>query len=297
MTNRRNFIKGLTTAGIAASVGASAGALSARLNQPGAQPSQKETSFERILRTNTLRCGYATYEPSIKVDPNTGKISGVFYDLANEIADYFGLDIEWVEETQFGTFFTGLKANRFDLFASGTWPSGGRIKSGLLSNAVRYSPAYLYVRKDDYRFPDLEAVNNPNIKIAIRENDAIEETLKLYFPHATFVPIQAMADYSQTLLDVTTGKADVTLQEPYSVQQFLKNNPNTLKQIPMHQPLRVFGNCMVTDNDDARFKIMLDAALEDLQNAGFIAELHRKHIGDPTAFLSPPPTYHNGPMY
>lgn len=40
----------------------------------------KETAFERIMRTGTMRCGYVVWAPYLSVDPKTGQMGGVAYD-------------------------------------------------------------------------------------------------------------------------------------------------------------------------------------------------------------------------
>lgn len=42
---------------------------------------EKESSYDRVMRTRTLRCGYGIFQPMIMKDPNTRKISGIFVDI------------------------------------------------------------------------------------------------------------------------------------------------------------------------------------------------------------------------
>jgi ABC-type amino acid transport substrate-binding protein len=63
----------------------------------------KESAFDRILRTQTIRCGYVVYPPSIIKDPNTGRLSGIFYDITEKMGERLNLKIEWTEEVVFPT--------------------------------------------------------------------------------------------------------------------------------------------------------------------------------------------------
>ena len=46
----------------------------------------KESAYERVLRTGVLRCGYIAYPPHLIVDPATGTISGISHDIIEEAA-------------------------------------------------------------------------------------------------------------------------------------------------------------------------------------------------------------------
>ena len=52
----------------------------------GVPAAVQETAFDRIMRTNVLRCGYAVATPWMMVDPNTNKPYGVNYDVTDALA-------------------------------------------------------------------------------------------------------------------------------------------------------------------------------------------------------------------
>ena len=51
----------------------------------GTRVTVKESTYERVIRTGEIRCAYAVYEPPLIKDPNTGKLSGIFYDVMEEV--------------------------------------------------------------------------------------------------------------------------------------------------------------------------------------------------------------------
>lgn len=53
--------------------------------------SKQETTFERVLRTGVIRCGYPVWPPSNIVDPNTKILSGYSHDLTEAVADELSL--------------------------------------------------------------------------------------------------------------------------------------------------------------------------------------------------------------
>jgi len=55
---------------------------------------EKESAFDRVMRTKTLRCGYTIYPPFFSKDPNTGEFSGLFHDFTEQIGKELGIKIE-----------------------------------------------------------------------------------------------------------------------------------------------------------------------------------------------------------
>lgn len=41
----------------------------------------KESTYEREMRTGELRCGYFSWKPAFIKDPNTGEMSGIFMTI------------------------------------------------------------------------------------------------------------------------------------------------------------------------------------------------------------------------
>ncbi|HOO50986.1 MAG TPA: hypothetical protein PLK94_06835, partial [Alphaproteobacteria bacterium] len=68
----------------------------------------KETAYERVIRTGTLRCGYLTYPPLLMKDLKTGEMSGVAHDIMTEIGKRLSLDIEWTEEVGTDVMLQGI---------------------------------------------------------------------------------------------------------------------------------------------------------------------------------------------
>lgn len=64
-----------------------------------AQAEEVTIGFDRVMKTNKLRCGYAIATPWFMKDPLSGNLSGYGYDVTMALASKAGLEVEWVEET------------------------------------------------------------------------------------------------------------------------------------------------------------------------------------------------------
>jgi len=230
---------------------------------------QHETGMQRVLRTGKIRCSYLLYSYYFQKDPNTGKLSGIFHDVMEEIGRRSDLKIDWVEEVGFQNIFPGLNANRCDVFCGGLWPNATRAKAALFSRPVFYSAITTWCRTSDNRFSkDLSIINSPSFKIATIDGAMEDIIAKSDFPQAKRESLPELSPFVQNLLNVVHNKADVTFAEPMVVNEFLGQNPNTLKQIAPEKPLRIFGNSLAVKLEEQGLKEFLDVALEEIVNDG-----------------------------
>lgn len=248
------------------------------------QISAQETVYDRVIKSGTIRCAYIVYPPSTMKDPNTGKLSGIAVETIQEVGRKLDLKIEFTEETAWGQMIEGLEANRYDLVVSGIWPNASRAKRVDFTRPLFYSGIGVYVRSDDNRFADLTAINNESIKTAAIDGEMSDIISREDYPKAARISLPQTADVSQVLLNVAQKKADVTFVEPYIGFQFLKNNQGTVKNLTPDRPVRIFGNTMMLRRGQMEFKNMLDTAIEQLINSGFVYRLLDQHEGVKGAF-------------
>ncbi len=111
----------LTSASVAAGV---AGA-TAKVAKPESARAAKDMA-ERIFDTRKMNCSYIAYAPFIMKDPNTGAMSGLFYDLTQKIGELADIEMNWNVETTYAALGEDLNEGKFDLFAGGIWPDAKR---------------------------------------------------------------------------------------------------------------------------------------------------------------------------
>lgn len=239
---------------------------------------KKESVYERVLRTGTIRAGYAMYPPYCMKDANTGKLTGIFVDALEQAGKNLGFKIDWAEEVGWATMIEGLETNRYDIVPTGVWPNAIRAKHADFTVPLFFSTVGAYVRADDKRFDkSLDQLNNPSMRIAIIDGYVTEAIAKRRFPRANFLSHPDMSDSSGPLLDVVNKKADITFEEPGIVALFLKNNPGSVRNIAVGKPVSIFGNTMMFKINQPAFKSMLNATLIELLHEGFIDRLIKKY--------------------
>jgi polar amino acid transport system substrate-binding protein len=243
---------------------------------------KEESVYDRVMRTGTIRCAYASYPPFLSKDPNTGELSGIFYDLMEKLGSALDLKIDWTEEVPWATIIEGLETNRYDAFCADMWANASRARVIDFSIPFAYTPLNAYVRSDDSRFDsDLTAINQPDIRISTMDGEMGDIVARHQFPNAQRVPIPQNGGYSDLLLNVTSGKADIVFAEAGAVQQFSVENPGKLKNITPNHPIDLFPNVIAFRRGQSEFKAMLDTSMQQLINSGQIDELLKKYETTP----------------
>jgi len=113
--------------------------------EKASQPAVKETRLEQIKRTGVLRCGYVNWPPFTQKDPNTGKLSGMSYEIVEEIGRQLKLKVEWVSEVSTGSMLSDINLNRFDMICSPFAITPGRAREANFTMPFSYMPVYMYV--------------------------------------------------------------------------------------------------------------------------------------------------------
>lgn len=258
----------------------------------------KDTLHDRVMQAGKIRCGYFVFPPYCMKDPNTGKLSGIFVEALTEAAKNLNLTLDWTEEVGYGSMIEGLRANRYDIVPTGVWPNANRARYADFSIPLFYSGIGVYVRTDDNRFSgkNLKALDSDKVTISTVDGTVQDLMAKKNFPNAHILSHPDTAEASQILLDVTHKKADVTFIEPGLVGLFLKNNPGTLKSISARQPIGVVGNTMMFKIGEPSFKSMLNTALAELIQTGYINRLLDKYEPIQGAYYRVAPPYDSQDM-
>ena len=279
--SRRSTLGLLLAVVVSASV---AGCSGCRRGDAGAAP-KAESVYERIMRTGKIRAAYITYPPAVIKDTTTGKMTGTFVETLQQIADNLELELEWTEEVGWGAQIEGLAADRYDIVGSPVWANPTRGKLTTMSKPVYYSGVGAYVRKDDSRFDaSITAINSPDVRIVTIDGETGDLIARTQFPKAKRISLPQLTDISRLFLEVSTRKADVLFAEPFYGYKFLETNPGSVKNVAADQPIRVLGNCYMFKKSEPQLKHMLDVAIEDLQNSGFVDRVIKDYEPFPNTF-------------
>ncbi len=239
----------------------------------------KETTYDRVMRTQTIRCGYLVYSPFIKMDVNTKELSGLTVETMEEIGKQLGLKIEWAEELSLSTAFETINMNRYDMLCIPFWMTPPRIKVSQPTVPMYFDGYFAFSRKGDDRFKGgYKSIDDPTVTIAVQEGAAIQHMVPSYFPKSKVIEEMALTNPTQQLMDVMTKKADVAFVEMTTFKDFEKTNPDKV-QVTSTTPFMVMPATLWVPRDDIRLKLLLDHEIMILQSSGKMDALLEKYGG------------------
>ena len=68
--------------------------------------------------------------------------------------------------------------------------------------------------------------------------------------------------------------------DPFTGDEFIKNNPGTLKRVANVGPVRVYGEHFAVAKGEVKLRDTLNVALDQMQQSGFIHAALDKYLGD-----------------
>lgn len=241
-------------------------------------------ALDRVKESNTIHCGYVTYEPALFKDFKTKEFSGFDYDIVKAIADRLLLKVDYTTPTGWATVPPDLEAQKFDMLCSTEWVNPKAAKYMLYSRPVFFQPIFIVARANDARFDNsFAAIDDKKISLAVLEGDNPVFIAKTDFPKATLFELPNMTDFSQVLETVATGKADITIVDANTFGTYDSHNPGKLKIVNPKKPVRIYPASYGFQLSEVAFRDAVDAALNELILDGSIDRILDKYEKYPNA--------------
>lgn len=181
----------------------------------GSEPSddavQAETIVEEIQERGVLKVGTTgDYQPVSYLDPKTGGYVGFDIELAEDLADDLGVEVEYVE-TSWPSLMDDTLAGKFDLAISGITITDARKEQALMSEGYLENGKTLLCRAEDaYKYTSLESVNKPDVRVMENPGGTNEKFARENLPDVTLI----IHDVNQEIPGlVASGEADVMITE------------------------------------------------------------------------------------
>ncbi len=251
---------------------------------PALAEDKKESVYDRVMKNGEIRCGYFYYNPAFMKNEETGEFYGVAHDIIKAAADLLELKIKWVQEVSVPNSITDLQNDRYDMLCVGFYERPNVMKQVEFIGPFYYVSVNAYVKPDDTRFDgNIEKINNPQYKISSVDGTIPDIIWKESFSKAERLSLPELSPYSDNLLNVSTGKADVTFVENSVANEFIANNVSSLKKL--EPPVRVFPVASYVNKGEIEFQTMMNSAVRHLQNNGVVEKILKKYEKNPGDYM------------
>lgn len=251
-------------------------------NAPQNSAEAKESLYDRVMRTRTIRCGYAPLEPILSKDTDTGKLSGLAYDLMETIGKKLSLQIEWAGESGFASMTQDVASGRYDMICSTHMITAARARAVDFSSPVIFSPLSVFVRQEDDKFDtDWNALNSSKAVFSAIDGTATLSVASKFFPKAGIMALPEMSSVAEVFLAVQSKKANVTIAPAYEGLLFSEKNDGAIRILG--DPLILMPFSFQIPQNEYRFKAMIEGTLDELRANGTIEQLMEKYKKYPGA--------------
>ena len=241
-----------------------------------------ESAYARVLRTGTLRCGYMVWPPHIVKDVNTGKLSGLSYDLIEAVAHTLNLKVEWSAEYSIGQQVEALKSGRADaLCLDGPWT---RSAMPYLTYTTPYwfTPNYIYMREGSVLASAnyLKQLNTETRTFSALDGDSSLDLVQALLPQAHLLTLPGSAEPALILENVVTGKSDAVITDPITISHFNQGRPVKLQAAGDGSSVAVFPVFISLLPDETQLADMLSRAINFANETGQIRQIIQAYDPD-----------------
>ena len=159
-----------------------------------------------VLRVGTT----GDYMPMSFLDPETNTYVGFDVELAEDIAAYLGVEIEYIP-TSWPTLMEDTLAGKFDLAVCGITITDARKEQALMSDGYLGNGKTILCRAEDAeKYTSLEAVNKPEVRVMENPGGLNEKFARENLPDATLIIHEVNQEIPGL---VAAGEADVMITE------------------------------------------------------------------------------------
>ena len=233
--------------------------------------------LDQINKTQTIRCGYVVWPPAFSIDANTKIKSGIFYDIAEEMAKRLNLQIEWTEELGWATMIEAVKTNRVDMMCSATFANSARARHVDFSTPAFYSLMYAWKSsKSEKTYKDFSDLDKPDVRFAFVDGTIPDKIVHRQFTHSQMVSSPDMTPISDLLEGLTTKKFDTMMIDEATVNDFMKKNPGSITKA-IDKPIAFFPDVMLLPAGETKLKAMVDNTINEMLYDGTIIKILAKY--------------------
>ena len=175
--------------------------------EPAAEPSVLDVIRERkVLKVGTT----GDYQPMSYLDPQTGKYEGFDDELAKDLAESLGVEIEYVP-TSWPTLMEDTLSGKFDLAICGVTITDVRKEQALMSDGYMINGKTILCRKEDAdKFASLEDINRPEVRVMVNPGGLNEKFARENLPDVELI----IHDVNQEIPSlIAEGEADIMITE------------------------------------------------------------------------------------
>jgi ABC-type amino acid transport substrate-binding protein len=240
---------------------------------PGTAVAQSQGStIEAIKKRGSLRVGWAVVYPHMYRDPKTNQLTGISYEIAQEMAKSLGVKLELVEDN-WATLVAGVQSNKFDITIASLAITLPRAMAVTYTRPSHQSAVGLMIRKSDAdKFKSWKDMDKPGVRISVTLGSNADMFASRVFEKAEIIRVKAAPDSIAQLL---TNKAEAWGSP---VDSFIKAGQEQPALVTLQGPPIGYSKVsMAVKPGDYFFRDWVNHFLDELQDTGALLRIFQKY--------------------
>ncbi|MFO7820013.1 MAG: basic amino acid ABC transporter substrate-binding protein [Halanaerobacter sp.] len=226
-----------------------------------------ETTLDEVQEEGKLTIGMsADYKPFEYTDDD-GEIVGFDVDVANEIADQLGVEVEFVD-TAFSGLIPGLKSEKYDLIMSAMTITEKRAESVDFTEQYFNAGQVVAVMEDNEEIEDVEDLTEKKVGVQLGTTGDLEVS-----EMENIEEVKRYEKIPQAYIDLKNGRIDAVVNDL----------PVTAAYIMKHPEVKIVGDPFTTEHygiaarpGDEELLNEVNAALQEIKENGTYDEIYNE---------------------
>ena len=238
-------------------------------------PAESAGKLDEIRERGCLLVGSTgDYKPMSCLDPETGEYWGFDAELAEDLAQELGVDIEYVPTT-WPTLMEDMLAGKFDLAVCGITITDARKEQALMSDGYLGNGKTVLCRAEDADlYTSLEAINRPEVRVMENPGGLNEKFARENLPDATLTIHDVNEEIPGLVAD---GEADIMITEIMEAGYYVGQDDRLAAPL-IHEPFTHGELGMLMNRGSEDLLEYVNAFLAAEKENGRIDELAEEYI-------------------
>lgn len=268
------LLTGAVSPGTAEAAGQNQGSATAVTGQAQVYVQPQASALDTIQERGVLRVGTTgDYKPLSYYNKDTNQYEGIEIDLANSLAQALGVQVEFVPTT-WPTLMEDTLNDKFDVAMSGITKTAARQRVAYLSDGyITFGKTALMRKADAGKYPSLEAMNRPEVRVGVNPGGTNEKFVRQYLPNATVTVHDKNAEIPGLVAD---GTFDIMITD--SLEAIRYSHENEVLGTPLLDNLFTKNQFGVLMKRDEALLHFVNAWLAQQELEGNIDKVEQAHL-------------------
>ena len=280
MTSHSKHLRSLTLMGVALLGAATLSACTAEQDsavntETSSQPEADSSRLDAIKKANQLRvCTTGDYRPFTYLDPESGDWSGIDIDMAQDLAEELGVEVEFVQTSWKNLMPDFLE--KCDMAVGGVSISLERAEQAYFSDAtLDEGKTPITLCENVEKYDTVKEINQPGVRSITPIGGTNEKFADEHYPEGEIIRFE---DNNAIFDEIIAGRADVMTTDASETRWVAHEKPELCAVHP-DKPFNFSQKAYMLPRGDETFRQYVNQWLNMSKNDGTLKQAEKPWFG------------------